>query len=232
MGNIAENFVDVTSKRSIIKHLAIIVCSIIAIFSFLLGFNMNNLEKEHVSAQEVETYSEDEGITTLASLPSGASSWTDVYSVSLSSDSSYYIINGLQSAYSSITSIDIPDTINGLPVKEIGDQAFNGKSTITSVTLPESVTVLNNWSFGFCTSLTSVNMGGVQSIGAAAFNNCTALTSITIPESVTRIGYLAFYQCKALTQINFNAISCADLVSGTSSAFYEAGKSGGGGYHL
>ena len=56
-----------------------------------------------------------------------------------------------------------------------------------------------------CSSLTTVTIGNsVTSIGEYAFYNCTGLTSITIPDSVTSIGERAFLGCTGLTTINFN----------------------------
>ena len=50
--------------------------------------------------------------------------------------------------------------------------------------------------FNCCKSLTSVTIpNSVTSIGKYAFSNCTSLTSITIPNSVTSIDYSAFSDC-------------------------------------
>ena len=58
--------------------------------------------------------------------------------------------------------------------------------------------------FGGCSSLTSVTIGNsVTSIGNAAFENCSSLTSVTIPDSVTSIYYGAFGGCSSLTTVNY-----------------------------
>ena len=70
--------------------------------------------------------------------------------------------------------ISIPATLGvGYPTVAIGDNAFFSKSTLTSVTIPDSVT----------------------SIGDQAFYNCSGLTSVSIPDSVTSIGNQAFLLC-------------------------------------
>ena len=91
----------------------------------------------------------------------------------------------------------IPDSVTS-----IGDYAFYGCSSLTSIIIPDSVTSIGNRAFMDCTSLTSVTIpDGVTSIGDKAFSGCSSLTSITIPESVTSIGYRAFYGCSSLTSI-------------------------------
>ncbi len=82
------------------------------------------------------------------------------------------------------------------------DGAFNGCTSLTSVTIPDSVTNIGNYAFNGCTSLTSVTIpDNVTSIGNSAFEYCTSLTSVTIPNNVTNIGYRSFYDCKSLTSI-------------------------------
>ena len=98
---------------------------------------------------------------------------------------------------SGLTSITIPEG-----VKSIGYQAFCNCSGLTSVTIPESVTSIGSGAFYGCSGLTSVNIPeGVPSIGRGAFSGCSGLTSITIPESVTSIGEYAFSGCSSLTQM-------------------------------
>ena len=51
--------------------------------------------------------------------------------------------------------VAIPDTINGLPVTRIGDSAFDGETSLTSVTIPNSVTSIGEEAFSCCTSLSA-----------------------------------------------------------------------------
>ena len=86
--------------------------------------------------------------------------------------------------------------------KFICDSAFRGCSSLTSITIPDSVTSIGYFAFEDCTSLTNITIGNsVTSIGSSAFSGCTSLTSVTIPNSVTSIGDSAFYGCSSLTSI-------------------------------
>jgi hypothetical protein len=81
--------------------------------------------------------------------------------------------------------VTIPGTINGLPVTRIGEAAFEYNTSLTSITIPNSVT----------------------SIGDLAFYYCTSLTSVTIPNSVTSIGNEAFSECRSLTAITVDVLN-------------------------
>ncbi len=74
--------------------------------------------------------------------------------------------------------------------------------TAAEYSIPNSVTIICNWAFENCSSLTSIVIpNGVTSIGSWSFNGCSSLTSITIPDSVTSIGHGAFCNCTLLTSV-------------------------------
>ena len=88
------------------------------------------------------------------------------------------------------------------PITEIGEEAFYGCSSLTSVTIGDGVTTIGDKAFYYCYSLTSVTIpDSVTTIGDYAFYGCSSLTSITIPDSVTTIGEWAFSNCDSLTSI-------------------------------
>lgn len=67
-------------------------------------------------------------------------------------------------------------------VNSIAESAFEGCSSLTAITIPDSVT----------------------RIGESAFEGCSSLTSITIPDSVKSIGVHAFNGCISLKTIQYN----------------------------
>ena len=105
--------------------------------------------------------------------------------------------------------IVIPSTYKNYTVTTIlGGSGANGGfmncSSLTSITIPDSVTSIGYCAFSSCDSLTSVVIeDGVTSIGENAFAWCASLTSIEIPSSVTSIGEHAFYECTSLASIEF-----------------------------
>ncbi len=110
--------------------------------------------------------------------------------------------------------ITIPEKLNGYPVTSIGNGAFRNRSSLTSVSIPNSVTSIGSYAFQDCSNLTSVTIpDGVTSIGYCAFSGCGRLTSVTIPDSVTSIGGGAFENCSSLTGIwvdSVNQYYCSD----------------------
>ena len=96
----------------------------------------------------------------------------------------------------------IPDTLDGKRVSRIGNRAFQYCHSLTSVTLPDSVTAIGDDAFSRCKSLTAVTLpDSVTAIGDYAFSGCDSLTSVTLPDSVTAIGDYAFASCDSLTAV-------------------------------
>ena len=99
--------------------------------------------------------------------------------------------------------VEIPATLDGMPVAAIGSGAFQGNATLTAVTIPDSVEDIRKSAFSGCTGLTGVTIGdGVVAIGDSAFYGCMRLAEIVIPDLVTRIGNGAFSGCAALASVH------------------------------
>ena len=84
---------------------------------------------------------------------------------------------------------------------------YANNELVTSVTVPDSVTTINNQVFSGYKHLESITFhNNIQSIGESAFKNCSALAEgIEIPDSVTSIGSGAFYGCKKLQYIKIGS---------------------------
>lgn len=97
-------------------------------------------------------------------------------------------------------SVVIPEKVESYKVTVIGAEAFWGNKTMTSVTIPSTVTKIQYAAFNECTALTSVVIpSSVKTIGEAAFWYCTGLKSAVIPSSVTTLGKDVFKGCTVMT---------------------------------
>jgi hypothetical protein len=97
----------------------------------------------------------------------------------------------------------------------ISDMAFDNCVELTSVVIPNSVTMLGIAAFRECYNLASVTFetpSSLTTIGPLAFDNCHSLTSITIPSSVTTIGFEAFYECVDMVSVTFETPSNLSII--------------------
>ena len=118
----------------------------------------------------------------------------------------FYIVTGI-GGYPNGT-LSIPEEYDGVTVKEIAANAFNGdinskfQSSITSIVIPNTVTKIGDNAFSRCYNANSITIGNnVESIGQEAFYCCNHVTSITIPKSVTSVKYCAFYGMTSLKSV-------------------------------
>ncbi len=102
--------------------------------------------------------------------------------------------------------VTIVPSVDSLPVTSIGDWVFYWRTSLTSISLPDSLTNIGNYAFGECSGLTQVTIPpNVSAIGNSAFFECSKLTSITIPSSVRSIGDWAFAYCSSLPSITIGS---------------------------
>ena len=138
-------------------------------------------------------------------------------------DATCYVMgyDGLNTA-----NLEIPETVNGRKVVNIGyralencknlktvqlpatvtlikDQAFSWCSGLTSVQIPSSVTTIGRFSFSGCSSLADVELSeGLETIKREAFYNCSALRSVALPNSVKTVENQAFARCGNMTKLS------------------------------
>lgn len=168
------------------------------------------------------------GLVPTLLLPAAAAGYTSGdFTYELNDDGSAIITRYSGSA----AALTIPSSLDGHTVKQIGSYAFGKNTTLTSVSIPETVTELEYSAFMDCTSLTAVTIPSgltkAGSLGSGAFSGCSALTTVqfgsgltsipealfestglktvTLPESVTSIGMWAFADCAKLEQVSFPA---------------------------
>lgn len=95
-----------------------------------------------------------------------------------------------------LKSVSIPDTVT-----VIQSYAFAGTS-LTTITIPDSVKQISGKCFEGCSSLTKVILPkGLKEIGEYTFSGCSSLREIVIPDCVNIIGRGAFYRCASLTKV-------------------------------
>ena len=88
-------------------------------------------------------------------------------------------------------------------ITAIGNSAFL-KSSLTTITIPESVTAIPDYCFAHCNNLATVSLHAkITTLGEDVFG-CSGLTAITIPAGVTAIPASCFYSCRSLTTVNLH----------------------------
>ena len=123
--------------------------------------------------------------------------------------------------------ITIPTAFGRFPVTDIGDYAFSGCHSLTTLSLGENIKTIGSYAFYDCTQITgNVTIPqSVTSIGNEAFRWCSGIDSLTINNAATSIGEWAFASCfgiktlslgEKIKTIGYNAFSdCSGLTNVT-----------------
>ena len=111
-----------------------------------------------------------------------------------------------------LSSINLEDTL----ITNIPQYTFYNNGALRSITLPNTLTTIDEYAFG-SSGLNLITIPvGVTNIKESAFNSCRYLTSVTLPNTLTSIGYRAFYQCSELT-----SITIPDSVTSMNTAIFQ-----------
>lgn len=130
----------------------------------------------------------------------GALTYED-FEYGVNEDGDYEII-GFTYSGAETTTVEVPSEIEGRPVTGIGADAFKAATSITAITIPDSIEYIGDFAFYGCNGLTTVTLpDSVTTIGIGAFWGCDELTSITLSKNVTAIGDYAFWNCAKLSAI-------------------------------
>ena len=128
------------------------------------------------------------------------------------------------------SNMSIRAVVIGSGITRIGNSTFSScSSSLTSVSLPRSLTSIGTEAFLNSTGLTSVRLPeALTSIDRYAFGR-SGLTSIAIPASVTTVDEYSFYECASLTEayvLNSSAVFGSNAFGNLSSGFVLHGWAG------
>ena len=112
------------------------------------------------------------------------------------------VVNGIDAdVFRGLTEIRNVSIEDG--VKYIGWSAFAG-SSVSRVSLPESLSEVGSHTFRDCTNLASINLENITKIGDSSFENCKGLTELTL-NKVSSLGRVAFKGCSGLKRVTITS---------------------------
>ncbi|MBR4103057.1 MAG: leucine-rich repeat domain-containing protein, partial [Thermoguttaceae bacterium] len=121
------------------------------------------------------------------------------------------------------TTVVIPETLGGLPVKAVGVVAFARMRNLKTVRISRNLETIGSRAFAGCVKLETIEFAkdengdvasNLREIGDDAFSKCAALKSFAAPDSLVKLGGWAFCDCPSLETVTLgknlqNVSSCA-----------------------
>lgn len=100
------------------------------------------------------------------------------------------------------TKVNIPEEIDGIPVRKIASGAFNNCVLLTQLIIPDSVEEIGNNAFYGCSSLKEIKLPAkIKTIDISMFTQCINILEVFIPDEVETIKSGAFNLCKSLKTV-------------------------------
>lgn len=108
--------------------------------------------------------------------------------------------------------ISIPSTIDGKPVRYIGEKFYTPNSILRTISFPSSVEDIGKCAFYENKEIENITLPeGLREIGKYAFFNCPFLLSVTLPSTLEHLGHYAFALNRYTENLFFKGPgSCAD----------------------
>lgn len=100
------------------------------------------------------------------------------------------------------TKVNIPEEIDGIPIRKIASGAFNNCVLLTQLIIPDSVEEIGNNAFYGCSSLKEIKLPAkIKTIDISMFTQCINILEVFIPDEVETIKSGAFNLCKSLKTV-------------------------------
>ncbi len=117
-------------------------------------------------------------------------------------DEAFYDSNTQTGKANHITNLNLEIQNN---IVAIGNDAFRGASSMTSITIGAGVKKIGNRAFQACTNLSSLTFSdGLVTVGVEAFRGCNSLVNLSLPNTLSDIQGGAFAYCKKLSRVDMS----------------------------
>lgn len=132
----------------------------------------------------------------------GSSAAEAIYSIDGKEVAAPFVVkDGVLLTYRGIREkVIVPDTVDGVPLTAVAENAFAENHLAVEIQLPDSIKTIGDAAFLGCPALERVYAAGAVEIGAEAFADCESLTEVTLSDSLETLGMYTFRGCTALRE--------------------------------